>query len=78
MVALCSLCPLRRPDGLDFLDFSGRARFWGQKDGGTLGLSEGYGVGNPRESVSGQFTSLVNWGEQVNSPYSLGEQDIPS
>jgi len=45
---------------------------------GTLGLSGGYGVGNPRESVSGQFTSLVNWGEQVNSPYSLGEQDIPS
>ena len=49
-----------------------------EKSPGTLGLSEGYGVANPRESVSGQFTSLVNWGEQVNPPYSLGEQDIPS
>jgi hypothetical protein len=45
---------------------------------GTLGFSRRYGVGNPRESVSGQFTSLVNWGEQVNSLYSLGEQDISS
>ncbi|EJN31756.1 hypothetical protein PMI35_01245 [Pseudomonas sp. GM78] len=48
------------------------------KSPGTLGLFGGYGVGNPRESVSGQFTSLVNWGEQVNSPYALGEQDISS
>lgn len=48
------------------------------KSPGTLGLFEGYGVANPQETVSGQFTSLVNWGEQVNPPYSLGEQDIPS
>ena len=31
------------------------------KSPGTLGLSEGYGVGNPRESVSGIPSSLVNW-----------------
>lgn len=30
---------------------------------GTLGTFEGHGVGNPREGVSGQFTSLVNWSE---------------
>jgi hypothetical protein len=45
---------------------------------GTLGLSEGYGVGNPRDFVSGRFTSLVNCGELVNTPDSLGELDIPT
>jgi hypothetical protein len=32
-----------------------------EKSPGTLGLFEGYGVGNPRESVSGTPSSLVNW-----------------
>jgi len=37
-----------------------------KKAPGTLGTFKGHGVGNPRERVSGQFTSLVNCGEQVN------------
>ena len=31
------------------------------KPPGTLGIFEGYGVGNPRESVSEKVPSLVNW-----------------
>jgi hypothetical protein len=48
------------------------------KSPGTLGLFGGYGVGNPRDFVSGRFTSLVNCGELVNSPGALGELDIPT
>lgn len=40
---------------------------------GTLANIAGYGAGNPRDFVSGRFTSLVNCGERVNS---LGELDI--
>jgi len=43
---------------------------------GTLAIWPGYGTGNPRFCVSGWFTSLVNCGELVNPPYSLGELDI--
>lgn len=39
---------------------------------GTLAIFARYGVGNPRDFVSGRFTSLVNCSELVNSPYSLG------
>jgi len=43
---------------------------------GTLAIWQGYGTGNPRFFVSGWFTSLVNCGELVNPPNSLGELDI--
>lgn len=43
---------------------------------GTLAVFAQYGAGNPRDFVSGRFTSLVNCGELVNTPYSLGELDV--
>jgi len=43
---------------------------------GTLAIWPGYGAGNPRFFVSGQFTSLVNCGELVNPLNSLGELDV--
>lgn len=43
---------------------------------GTLVIWLGYGAGNPRFFVSGQFTSLVNCGELVNHLNSLGELDV--
>lgn len=43
---------------------------------GTLLIWPGYGAGNPRFFVSGQFTSLVNCGELVNPLNSLGELDV--
>lgn len=46
------------------------------KGAGTLANIAGYGTGNPRDFVSGRFTSLVNCSELVNSPVSLGELDF--
>lgn len=43
---------------------------------GTLAIWPRYGAGNPRFFVSRQFTNLVNCGELVNAPNSLGELDV--
>ncbi|MDR6713496.1 hypothetical protein J2W83_003104 [Pseudomonas hunanensis] len=48
----------------------------GQYRSGTLAIWPVYGAGNPRFCVSDWFTSLVNCGELVNPPYSLGKLDI--
>ncbi|MBK5299745.1 MULTISPECIES: hypothetical protein [Gammaproteobacteria] len=44
-----------------FSIFLGVHDFGDRKVGGTLGDVEGYGVGNPRESVSGRVASLLKF-----------------